>query len=411
MSPGGNHPDSDGQLAGRVGDAIKQLRRLDRRIDGVDETLRTSKDQLGRLNGGLKDARERLDRLERNQKALRDAERKRADQQAALEEGLRGAAVQTAEVQQEIDTIDQVLPSRHPSRPPAFSELKVATLFPPFNPTTMGPAEPVLTLMPDPQPPKFSIFGGAKRYEREKEEVGEGNAALRADHTRRHASWRQAMDRERSRYDSDIATQQAAAERHNAVVDEKCEQFAAGDPDAISWFVGQTLARSQYPAWYPYHDRRYKVVCWPDRHDILIELELPPTRVIPIVQGYQYLAGQAERLALPRPRNEVSQQYQRLIAAIALRTMSEAVAATAAHSETVRAVTLNGRVQGIDAATGHAARPHLLSVSASREVLNQLKLAQVQPEACLGRLGARISSDPLALQPIEPLETYPSGSA
>ena len=324
---------------------------------------------------------------------------------------MRDAAVKTAAVQREIVIIDQILASGLPPRPPAFSELKRATQFPLFDPATMGAAEPVLALEPDPQQPRFGLFGGTSRYEREKAAVRDRNDAARADHSRRRARWLQDLDQARNQYDSDIAARTAAAEQHNAVVDEKSAGFAAGDPKAMSWFVRQALARSRYPDWYPRQDRQHKVICRPDRRDIFIELELPPTSVVPAVRGYQYLPGRAESLALPRPRIEVSQQYRRLIAAVALRTMSEALAATVPHTDMARAVTVNGRAEGIDAATGHASHPYLLSVSASREALNELELTQVHPEACLTSVGARVSPDPLALQPIEPLESFPTDPA
>lgn len=46
------------------------------------------------------------------------------------------------------------------------------------------------------------------------------------------------------------------------------------------------------------------------------------------------------------PRDERSQRYTRLIADIALRTMSEVRAATAPQPGLVQKITLNGRVQG-----------------------------------------------------------------
>ncbi len=405
MARNGNHADPDGQLAGRVSDAAQRLRKLEQRINHIDHTLETAKGQLGQL----RELRAKLDQLESEQKKLRDRERKRERQQAILEKGLLDAADQTAVVQQEIDAIDQVLASGLPSRPPAFSELVEATEFPPFDPATMGPAEPILTLEPDPQPPRFGLFGATGRHERETAATQVRNEEKRAAHSREHTRWQQDLDRKREQYDSNVAAQQAAAERHNVVIEQNSMGFAAGDPDAISWFVGQALARSQYPAWYPSQDRRYKVICRPDRHDLFIELELPPATVIPVVQGYQYLAGQAERLTLFRPQGDVSQQYRRLIAAVALRALSDAMAATAPLATTVRTVTVNGRALGINAATGLASRPHLLSVSASREALSELKLTQVRPEACLVHLGAQISPDPLALQPAEPLERFPAG--
>jgi hypothetical protein len=44
----GNHPDSDGQLAGLVSDAIQRLKLLQQRIPRIDQALSIAKDQLGR---------------------------------------------------------------------------------------------------------------------------------------------------------------------------------------------------------------------------------------------------------------------------------------------------------------------------------------------------------------------------
>lgn len=80
------------------------------------------------------------------------------------------------------------------------------------------------------------------------------------------------------------------------------------------------------------------------------------------------------------------------------------------HPGLVQKITLNGRVQGTDPATGAEFRPHLLSVSAHRDVIpcdSRLKHAQLQADACLARLDARISVDPLALLEVEPKEPCP----
>ena len=48
----------------------------------------------------------------------------------------------------------------------------------------------------------------------------------------------------------------AAAAARNAEVERMRTACAAGDPGAISWFVGEALERSEYPAWYPGPHRR-----------------------------------------------------------------------------------------------------------------------------------------------------------
>jgi hypothetical protein len=73
---------------------------------------------------------------------------------------------------------------------------------------------------------------------------------------------------------------------------------------------------------------------------------------------------------------------------------------------TVRTVTVNGRATGPEAATGQHSRPHLISVSVTREAQAGLFLARVQPLSCLATLGARLSTDPLAGATAEPIEDF-----
>ena len=113
------------------------------------------------------------------------------------------------------------------------------------------------------------------------------------------------------------------------------------------------------------------------------------------------------RRDVPRSRAEISARYADLIASVALRTAREALAATAERADTVRTVTVNGRATAAEAAPGQDSRPHLISVSVTREAVGGLFLARVQPLLCLASLGGRISLDPLAGATVEPIEDFP----
>jgi hypothetical protein len=140
---------------------------------------------------------------------------------------------------------------------------------------------------------------------------------------------------------------------------------------------------------------------------VLIELELPSAATIPAVRRYEFDEVQAVRREVPRSPAEMAAQYAGLIASVALRTASEALAATAERADTVRSVTVNGRAIRAEAATGRDSRPCLISVSVTREALGGLFLDRVQPLSCLAALGARISLDPLAGLAVEPLTDLP----
>ena len=138
-----------------------------------------------------------------------------------------------------------------------------------------------------------------------------------------------------------------------------------------------------------------------------VEPELPSAATIPVVRRYEYDDHLRVRRDVPRSHAEISAQYADLIASVALRTASEALAATAERADTVRTVTVNGRATAAEAAPGQDSRPHLISVSVTREAVGGLFLARVQPLLCLASLGGRSSLDPLAGAAVEPIEDFP----
>jgi restriction system protein len=108
--------------------------------------------------------------------------------------------------------------------------------------------------------------------------------------------------------------------------------------------------------------------------------------VVPPVRGYRYVKARDVIEPVPRPEDEISERYERLISAIALRTLHEIFSATA--PDVIQAVSFTGYVSTTDQATGKPVRPYLLTVSAERPVFEGLVLAEVDPAACLARLGA-----------------------
>lgn len=150
--------------------------------------------------------------------------------------------------------------------------------------------------------------------------------------------------------------------------------------------------------------RRYQVAYRPENRDVVVEFELPPQEVVPVMRGYRYVKARDAIDPLPRPQNETRQRYKRLIACVALRTLHEIFTAT--PSEVVEAVVFNGRLSTTDRATGKPARPHLLSVSAERAVFEDLVLAAVEPAACLTQLNALVSPNPYDLEAVEPFIAF-----
>jgi restriction system protein len=240
--------------------------------------------------------------------------------------------------------------------------------------------------------------------------LDEARASYEADcgaHREREALRELDLAECRRLYDKGVAEVRAAAAERNAEVERMRAGFAAGEPTAIGWYAREALGRSVYPAWYQGACDRYLVDCRQDERDLVVEVELPPSTAIPPVRRYDYDEVQEARTEVPRSQAEIAAQYAGLVASVALRTASEALAATAERADAVRAVTVHGRGSGVDPATGPAARPNLVIVSVTREILDGLLLDRVQPLACLAALGGRISLDPLAGSAVTAIEGFP----
>lgn len=294
------------------------------------------------------------------EKARLAREREKARKEAHLAAQQRTAESKTAAAEQQDKELDEVLTSVLSQRPVSFASLMAPSAPPRFEPGTLaaGNPPPDWTGFVPPEPKGLArIFGGNARHARE---VAEAQARF---DTAVKAHAQAEADRQRALTDAKVAydLQVGADQKRIAEVRARQVAFMAGDPEAVEWFVGRVLDASRYPRGFP---RVYQIAYRPENRDIVVEFELPPQKVVPVVRGYRYVKTRDAIDPLPRPQNETRQRYKRLIACVALRTLHEIFTATS--PEVVEAVVFNGRLSTTDRATGKPARPHLLSVSAER---------------------------------------------
>ena len=331
-------------------------------------------------------------------------EQEKARQQRHIQAQQRAAERKTAGVEEQVKILDEVLTSVLPMPALTFDSLKVTPELPAFDPGHLGTAEPApdWTDYEPPGPGGLSrLFGGAARHERQTAEARTRFDTAMAEHRQREAQRERALSAARAAHERRLADIRAQAATQNAEVEARRAAFAAGDPEAVEWFVSRVLDASRYPAGFP---RQYQVAYRPENRDVVVEFELPPQRVVPVVRGYRYIKARDAIDPLPRPATEVRQRYARLIACVALRTLHEVFAST--PGDVVEAVVFNGRVSTIDRATGKPDRPHLLSVEAERSVFEDIVLAAVEPAACLKRLNALVSPNPFDLEAVEPFIAF-----
>lgn len=331
-------------------------------------------------------------------------EREKVRREQYLKSQQRAAEAKSAAVDLQIKVLGDVLTTILPRSPLSFDGLEVAPKVLSFDPGPLGIAHPA----PDwnayapIEPTGLSrIFGGAAQHERQTAEARTRFEAAMSDYRQREDQRERALASAKAEYERKVTDAREKAAAQNAVVEARRAAFAAGDAEAVEWFVGRVLDASRYPEGFP---RRYQVAYRPENRDVVVEFEFPPQQVVPMVRGYRYVKVRDVIEPLPRPENEVKQRYARLIACIALRVLHEIFTATPA--DVVEAVVFNGRVSTVDRATGKPARPHLLSVSAERAAFADLVLAAVEPAACLKRLNALVSPNPFDMEAVEPFIAF-----
>jgi restriction system protein len=311
------------------------------------------------------------------------------EQEKPLDSAQREADEKTAVIEQQIKALDEILTGALQLPPWSFERLMVSSKEARFDPGQLGRALPAPAwedFAPERPSGLRRFLGGAVRYKRRLAAARTRFAAAESDHQHAESERQQALAVANARYHREVTQERARAAKRNAFVARRRTAFAAGDPEAVEWFVGGVLHASRYPDGFP---RQHQVTYSPENREVAVEFELPPQDVVPSARAYRYLATRDAVEPLPRPAGEIRQRHQRLAASVALRTLHEIFTAT--PPDVVERVAFDGRVTSVDPATGKPARQHLLSVSVARPAFDDLVLAAVDPIACLDHLNALVS--------------------
>lgn len=336
-------------------------------------------------------ARERARQAREREKVLKQ-ERADAGEQAAEEK--------TAELEQRVALLDEVLTSVLAFPPVSFARLMEVAKAPRFDPGSLGAASPVPDwndFVPLRSRGLWSLLDAFGRYRRQVASARARFAAAQREHQEKEAERHRALAAAKARHDQQVTQSHVKVAARNAQIGGRRAAFAAREPEAVRWFVTRVLNLSRYPDGFP---REYRITYDAENRGVMVEAELPRRDVVPSARAYRYVAERDSVEPLPRQEKEIQQQYERLTAGVTLRILHEVFSAT--PSDVIQTVTLDGRVTSVDPATGKRTRPRLLGVSVTRSVFEDLVLADVEPAACLAYLRQK-ATHPLVQQSIAQL--------
>lgn len=290
----------------------------------------------------------------------------------------------------------------------AFDSLRLPTVCPAFTPPaelTRASVQPHEDdYVPDVTEPKgLSRFipGAQKRYEQAVQGAAERfESAKKCFQT--IESVRQAkLAQLRAEYDRSKTTTLEKARQRNQEVDELVTAYQHGDPTAIVTYNSMVLERSDYPDSFP---QQYRLVYVPESKQLVIEYQLPGPSIVPSVQEYRYVKNRDVIEEKPRKVSEIKNQYQDVVATIALRTVHEVLEAD--QGQHVQVVAFNGFVVTIDPATGKDIKPCLISLRVTRERFMEVDISRIEKHVCLRNLGAQVSQSPNEMVAVKPVVDF-----
>src|SRR5579859_4045139 len=318
-------------------------------------------------------------------------DREKARQQEYLDSQQQAADERTAAVRERVKSLEDVLTSVLPLPPMSFDRLMVTAATPPFDPGPLGTAEPAPDWIDFAPPAPTGLARLLRRTARFKRRTAQAHGRFEAattEHGQREQQRQQDLAVAVAKYHAKLSEARARAAARNAYIASRQSAFSRGEADSVAWFGRCVLKASRYPDGFPH---AYQVGYDRPARTVTVEFELPAPDVVPPVRGYRYVKARDEIEPVPWPEDEISARHERLVCAIALRTMHEIFSATA--PEVVRVVSFTGYLSTTDQATGKPVRPHLLAVSAGRPVFEDLVLTEVEPSACVAGLSETRTSE------------------
>ena len=337
------------------------------------------------------------------------------------------AADRTSEAQRTLQALRDVLQSSLPdSKEVDWETLKDRTPFPnPAPAVSKRPLPP--TQGPTPEAPsrsspqfqlKLGILdklmksrrkekedGTAKLFESAMREWEAARDRIKADHTAKLGAYNRDLANLESAHTRSVEQWEAERgaflskqrDQHDAI-DAFRARYEEKDSAGITEYCEMVLANSEYPDCLP---KEFALDFNSHAGLLVVNYKLPTPSHIPTLSEVKYIQSSDSFSEKNLSEANAAQLYDDLIYQIALRTSNELLEADKAMALT--SVVFNGFVTAVDKRTGNEVTACIISMQASREALQAINLAKVDPKACFRQLKGVGSSKLHSITPVAPI--------
>ncbi|MDG2658814.1 restriction endonuclease, partial [Vibrio parahaemolyticus] len=129
----------------------------------------------------------------------------------------------------------------------------------------------------------------------------------------------------------------------------------------------------------------------------------PNPTLVPNITEYKYIATRKEVKSVEMKKKDFEEFYESIIFQITLRTIHEIFEAV--YNNDVNIVVFNGWISYIDEATGNDSTSCIISVQASREEFEPIKLDRIDYKKCIQSLKGLFAGKLTTLSPVKPIMT------
>ncbi len=186
-------------------------------------------------------------------------------------------------------------------------------------------------------------------------------------------------------------------EQHVAI-DDLRRRYETKDREAVIEYCETVLANSDYPDCIP---RDCELDFNAENGVLIVDFKLPAPEGLPTLAEIKYVQASDSFNQKHLSEAQQTKLYDDVLYQISLRTIHELFQSD--QVDAVLIVVFNGIVTSTDKSTGKEVTACILSVQASREALQEVNLAKVDPKACFRQLKGVGSSKLHSITPVAPI--------